>query len=194
VFSRSLGDNRRHGHRRRRGPREVRSAALCPRMMWTAHDSRGSKLVGQNDHRIVPRPARRAPLAAVDALTVTARSPWRAGRGRARSRSGPHGSDAGSTPAAEASAGRGGGHLGYAATSSGFTVDLWEEGMAHPTWDHHGGVCPRGAARVRRRIPGDLHAGGDFATSNSVVVFLPNPDFQHLVRVPSPTASRGACR
>jgi hypothetical protein len=35
-----------------------------------------------------------------------------------------------------------GGHLGSAATSSGFTVDLWEEGRAHPTWDHHGGVSP----------------------------------------------------
>jgi hypothetical protein len=51
-------------------------------------------------------------------------------RCRARSRSGPHGSDAGSTPAAEASAGR----------ASGFTVDLWEEGRAHPTWGHHGGL------------------------------------------------------
>ena len=31
----------------------------------------GQNSVGQNDHRIVPRPARRAQLAAVDALTVT---------------------------------------------------------------------------------------------------------------------------
>ena len=78
---------------------------------------------------------------------------WRAGRCRARSRSGPHGSDAGSTPAAEASAGRGGGHLVYAATSSGFTVDLWEERRAHPTWDHYGGVMPRRAPH------GELAAG-----------------------------------
>ena len=31
----------------------------------------GQNSIGQNDHRIVPRPARRAQLAAVDALTVT---------------------------------------------------------------------------------------------------------------------------
>jgi hypothetical protein len=56
--------------------------------------------------------------------------------------SGPHGSDARSTPAAAASAG--GGHLGSAATTStGFTVDLWKEGRAHPTWDDLGGVSPR---------------------------------------------------
>jgi hypothetical protein len=35
-------------------------------------------------------------------------------------------------------------------------------------------------------IPGGRRAGGDFATSNSVAVLLPNPDFQHLVRVQSP--------
>ena len=52
--------------------------------------------------------------------------------------------------------------------------------------DHHGGVSSRGAARARRRIPGGRRAGGDFATSNSVAVLLPNPDFQHLVRVQSP--------
>ena len=52
-----------------------------------------------------------------------------------------------------------GGHLGSAATSSGFTLSLWEEGRAHPTCDHHGGVSPRGAARARRRIPGGLREG-----------------------------------
>ena len=30
------------------------------------------------------------------------------------------------------------------ATSSGFTLSLWEEGRAHPTCDHHGGVSPPG--------------------------------------------------
>jgi hypothetical protein len=59
----------------------------------------------------------------------------------------------------------GGKHLGSAATSSGFTVDLWKEGRAHPTWDDHGGVFPRGASRARRRLPGGLRAGGDFAMS-----------------------------
>jgi hypothetical protein len=78
-------------------------------------------------------------------------------------------------------------HRGHRNRLSSVTVDLWEEGSPYPTWDHHGG------ARARRRIPGGVRAGGDFATSNSVGVFLPNPDFQHLVRVPSPTASRGAC-
>jgi hypothetical protein len=64
-------------------------------------------------------------------------------RGLGRSRSGPHGSDAGSTPAAEASAGRARGTPRLCGDVVGFTVDLWEEGRAHPTWDHHGGVSPR---------------------------------------------------
>jgi hypothetical protein len=69
------------------------------------------------------------------------------------------------------------GHVGSAATSSGFTVDLWEEGRAHPTWDHHGG-----AARARRRIPGGLRAGGDFARRIYVGLPLPHPDFQQPTR------------
>jgi hypothetical protein len=45
--------------------------------------------------------------------------------------------------------------ISAAATSSGFTVDLWEEGRAHPTWGQHGGVSPLGTrADSRRRIPG----------------------------------------
>ena len=46
-------------------------------------------------------------------------------------------------------------------TREGSTFELCREvlrrhggGRAHPTWDHHGGVSPRGAARARRRIPG----------------------------------------
>jgi hypothetical protein len=72
-----------------------------------------------------------------------------------------------------------GGHLGSSATSSGFTVDLWEEGRAHATWDHHGGPPHSEQAESRRRIPGGLRAGVDFATSNSVAEFLPDPDFRY---------------
>jgi hypothetical protein len=63
-----------------------------------------------------------------------------------RSRSGPHGSDAGSTPVAEASAGHARG--GTSALRRRRPVDLWEEGRAHPTWDHHGGVMPRRTSLV----------------------------------------------
>jgi hypothetical protein len=41
----------------------------------------------------------------------------------------------------------------------GFTVDLWEEGRAHPTWDHHGGVSPR-ARWVRQTGLGACPVGG----------------------------------
>jgi hypothetical protein len=52
-----------------------------------------------------------------------------------------------------------GGHLGSATTSSGFTVDLWEERRAHPTWDHYGGVM------LRRAPHGSLPPASVVATS-----------------------------
>jgi hypothetical protein len=100
--------------------------------------------------------------------------PGELGDCRARSRSGPHGSDTSSTPAAEASAGRARGHVRVGARSSGATVDLWEEGR-------------------RKGAPEGVSPRVDFATSNSVGLFLPDPDFQHWSGS-DPTASRGAYR
>ena len=58
---------------------------------------------------------------------------------------------------------------------------IWEEGGAHLSWEPHGSVSPtRSSPRFVGRIPRGLRAGGDFATSNSVGLFLPDPDFQHL--------------
>ena len=74
-----------------------------------------------------------------------------------------------------------GGRLGSAATSTGFTVDLWKEGRAHPTYPL-GGISPRGAARARRRILGGLRAGGDFARRIYLGLPLPHPDFQQPTR------------
>jgi hypothetical protein len=65
-----------------------------------------------------------------------------------------------------------GGHLGSAATSTGFTVDLWKEGRAHPTWDDLGGVSPR-------RAPPDANIAASLGHYNGLS--LP-PEFQHLLR------------
>jgi hypothetical protein len=86
-----------------------------------------------------------------------------------------------------------GGHLGSAATSSGFAVSLWEEGRAHPTCDYHTGSPHAEQPELVVEFRG-ASAQGAILPHRILWTCFSQPDFQHLVRVPSPTASRGAYR